>query len=361
MIQIAVLLLSLPLFSADSRIGDAEALVSADPAHISKRLDLVHLLLDRYRYTFDAAIADDLRNHLDVVLRQAPDNFLARKYQAFFDLLNEDFESVRKLAGPLNRKWPDDVDLYGYLADAEAAFGNYQAAEHYANWMLRLRPENRQAMRRAAELRVVFGDVEGAILMINDLYRFTPKTETLERAWAFGRLAYLSRQQNPARAEQLARQSLKLEPDCFEGATALASILAAARRHEEAVEVLKPLAARTRRASIYYALGRSLRGSGNMADAESAFTQANRLVTARMSDTLARIEYLLEVKEDVAEAVRLAEAHAEYRNVQSLVHGALAFAAAGQTGRSRELVQAALSHGSKDPQLLAIAQRLGVN
>jgi predicted Zn-dependent protease len=357
---IAMLLLSLPLYSADPRIGNAEAIVSAAPADVAKRLDLVHLLLERYRYTFDAAIAGNLRNQLDVILRQSPGNFLGKKYQAFFALLNEDFESTRKLAAPLNRKAPDDIDLYGYLVDAESAFGNYAAAEHHANWMLRLRPENRQAMRRAAELRVVFGDLEGAILMINDLYRFTPKTETLERAWAFGRLAHLTKDGNPERAEKLARQSLTLEPDCFEGATALATILAASGRHTEAVEVWKPLAARTGRASVHYALGRSLRDAGRLAEAEAAFVQSDRLATNRLSDTLARIDYLLAVKGDAAEAVRLAESHAAYRNVQSLTSFARAFAAAGQTARSRDLVAAALSQGAKDPQLLAIAHRLGV-
>ncbi|MBL8231987.1 MAG: tetratricopeptide repeat protein [Bryobacterales bacterium] len=359
---IALLIATTGLF-ADSRITAAEAVVTADPSQVTKRLDLIQLLLERYRYTADPALSAAARKHLDVALRQDGSSFLAKKHEAFLTLLEEDFVAAKKLAEPLNRKSPDDVDLYGYLVDAESAIGNYDAAEKHANWMLRLRPENRQGMRRAAELRVVFGDVEGAILMLNEIYRLSPRTETVERAWVFGRLAHLTMTKNPARAEQLARESLKLEPECFEGATALAAVLAATKRHQEAAEVLKPLADRTQRASVFFALGRALTGVGDAAGAETAFARAAKLTkdSARLSDVHAQMEYLLEVKRDPVTALHLAEAHSSYRNVWSLTWYSEALAANGATEKSREIAKAALAAGSKEPRLMAIATKLGVN
>ena len=94
-------------------------------------------------------------------------------------------------AQALNAQIPDDVLVYGYLADAYIELGRYDEAEKAAQWMLDLRPGNVPALTRAAYLRELFGDVEGAIELMQLAYNRTPQTEVEDRAWIATQLAHL--------------------------------------------------------------------------------------------------------------------------------------------------------------------------
>jgi tetratricopeptide (TPR) repeat protein len=219
---IASVLMAPLLHGGDTHIRLLAASVEKEPASLVRRCDLIEALLDRYRYTGEPALLDQAKEQIAAALKQDPSYFSAKKMEAWAALLDQHYPRALALAKVLNKRMPDDVEVYGYIVDADMALGNPKEAEEQANWMLRLRPENRQAMRRAAELREAFGDTEGAILMLNDIYRRTPVGESLERAWACARIAHLMRKTDPKRAEQLARQALKIAPDSKEAALALA-------------------------------------------------------------------------------------------------------------------------------------------
>ncbi len=57
--------------------------------------------------------------------RLAPDNFDALKVQAWLLLGRHEFGKALELATTLNKRTPDDITVYGYLADANAELGNY--------------------------------------------------------------------------------------------------------------------------------------------------------------------------------------------------------------------------------------------
>jgi len=124
----------------------------------------------------------------------------------------------------LNKQMPDDVEIYGYMVEAYARLGKLEQAEQQANWMLRLRPENRDSIRCAAELRERFGDAEGALQMWNDLYRRTPETLVYDRSLALARIAQLMKKSNPARAKVVAAESLRLAPDSLAAKKAVAEV-----------------------------------------------------------------------------------------------------------------------------------------
>ena len=65
-------------------------------------------------------------------------------------------------ARELNREVPDDSMVYGFLVDACVELGRYAEAEEACQWMLDLRPGNVPGLTRAAYLRELFGDLEGA-------------------------------------------------------------------------------------------------------------------------------------------------------------------------------------------------------
>lgn len=343
------------LFLALSALNAADA-----PLTTTRRLDLAAAGLERYRYTLNPALLATIREHLDAVRSADPDNFLLNKLTVFRAALEEDFDTALKLGEKLNRKTPDEIDVYGYLVDAYSAYGRYDEAEKQATWMLRLRHENRQGMRRFAELRVAYGDVEGAILMLNEIHRFIPHTEPVERSWVFARLAALTVPSTPARAEQLARESLKLEPESFEGATSLAAALVRLNRPAEAADVLAPLAKRTNRAFLYFQLGLALRAAGKTSEAATAFLEFDRLSanSTRLSDIQARTQYLLDIATRPAEALHLINRFSSYKNVWSLSLEASALAANGRPEDARKTMQAALAVGSKELRVLEIAHRL---
>jgi tetratricopeptide (TPR) repeat protein len=87
---------------------------------------------------------------------------------------------------------PDDLLLYGFMTDANAELGNYADAEAACQWMLDLRPGNIPALTRAAYLRELFGDIDGAIELMSKAYDRTPPLEYEDRAWTLTQLAHLS-------------------------------------------------------------------------------------------------------------------------------------------------------------------------
>ena len=48
---------------------------------------------------------------------------------------------------------PDDIEVHGFLVDANIELGNFDEAVRHAQWMLNLRPGNQEGEKRAARLR----------------------------------------------------------------------------------------------------------------------------------------------------------------------------------------------------------------
>ena len=110
------------------------------------------------------------------------------------------------MAKQLNQQAPDDVAVWGLLAEANFALGNYTEAQKEAQWMFDLRPGNAAAFLRAADLREVFADRDGAIEFLNEAFRRTPESEVARRAFLLAESArlHLLSGQAAAAAEVLA-------------------------------------------------------------------------------------------------------------------------------------------------------------
>ena len=73
---------------------------------------------------------------------------------------------------------PTTSCVYGMLVDANVELGRYDEAEEAAQWMLDLRPGNVAGLTRAAYLRELFGDVEGALeLMAHGVDQVPPRRD----------------------------------------------------------------------------------------------------------------------------------------------------------------------------------------
>ena len=115
---------------------------------------------------------------VDDSLRIAPDNFEGDKAHVLVLLGERKYSAALELAEKLHKHTPDDVQVWGMIADAALELGDYDRSEYAAQWMLRLRRGNLPGMIRGALLRRVFGDVEGALDWLNSVFRLTNATET---------------------------------------------------------------------------------------------------------------------------------------------------------------------------------------
>jgi tetratricopeptide (TPR) repeat protein len=177
--------------------------------------DLALALTQRARETADPVYYQQAEAAVQAALAATPGHFDARKVRAWALLGQHRFAEALALATALNREVPDDLMVYGILTDAHIELGHYDEAERSAQWMLDLRPGNIPALTRAAYLRELFGDIEGAIELMRAAVNRMPFQETEDRAWVLtqiGHLELVRRQPAGGRARPCSRPPSQLFP-----------------------------------------------------------------------------------------------------------------------------------------------------
>ena len=114
------------------------------------------------------------------------------KVRVWLLLGRHEFQKALDAATPLNKKMPDDVTVYGYLADANTELGNYAAAVGDIQWMLNIKPGNIAGLTRAAYQRELHGDISGAMDLMQMAYDATSYQEFEDRAWLLTQMSHLS-------------------------------------------------------------------------------------------------------------------------------------------------------------------------
>lgn len=162
----------------------------------------------------DTALYDRAEQALQHSLQLSPGNYDARKLEVTVLLGKHNFTQALKLASELNGRVHDDIAGWGLLVDVNIALGDYAAAERAAQWILDLRPGSSLGFEKAATLRAIFGDPEGAIEFFDEAYRRTSQSDVEQRAWL---LTQNARAQlttgNRKRAGELLEKALQLYPD----------------------------------------------------------------------------------------------------------------------------------------------------
>jgi tetratricopeptide (TPR) repeat protein len=258
----------------------------------------------------------------------------------------------------LNKQVPDDVLVYGFLADASAELGKYDEAEHAVQWMLDMRPANLSGMTRAAYLRELFGDKEGAIELFTSAFNRMSPSEVEDRAWILSQIGHLSlsmgREQD---AEASLQRALQLFPRYHYALGYLAQVRLAQGRAGEAVDLLRQLCADLPHAENVYALAEALERAGRIAEAKTAFAdfEQKALVESATPDNANRelIAYYVDHAKKPHDALRIAEIERGRRgDVFTLEAHAWALAANGRYAEAKTSIDAALAVGIQNPELL---------
>jgi tetratricopeptide (TPR) repeat protein len=360
---------STTLSPAAQSVAEARKAIVEKPTQYAGFNLLAAALIRRAQETSDTAYLAHAEDAVKKSMELAPHNFEAGKVRASILLAEHEFPAALAAAKELNKRVPDDVMVYGLLTDANIELGNYNDAETSAQWMLNLRPGNLPALIRAARLRELFGDAEGAYELMELAYQSTPPTETDERAGILtqmGHLRFVSG--NPDAAEKLLSQALRSSPGHPAASLNLAQLRIAQKRYQDAVLLLQQRYQSAPRPGNLYELAEVLRLAGRGSEAKKAFAEfeTSALLESGRKDNANRdlVFYYADHARRPAKALKLAEQEFAWRHdVYTLDAYAWALHVNGQDMEARKQIETALAVGIRDANLFlhagAIALKSG--
>ena len=354
------------LSPAERSIAEARKAIEKKPTQYAGYNLLAMALSRRARETSDVNFYAQAEDALKKSFELAPQNLDSEKIQIWLLLGRHEFAAARDAALALNKKVPDDVLVYGFLTDANAELGNYDEAEKAAQWMLDLRPGNLPGLTRAAYLRELFGDVDGALDLMQMAYQSTPPTEAEDRAWILTQMGHLQLSRGKtAEAESLLQQALAIFPAYHYALGNLAKVHIAQGRYDDAVVLLRQRYQAAPHAENLYDLAEALELSGRSDEAKKAFAEfeTKSLLESVRADNSNRelIFYYADHAHEAPKALNVArQEFARRHDVYTLDAYAWALHVNGQDSEARKQIDAALSVGIRDAKMLRHAGEIAL-
>jgi tetratricopeptide (TPR) repeat protein len=237
---------------------------------------------------------------------------------------------------------------FGLLGDALMEQGRLgEAADAYQK-MMNLKPFY-QSYVRAAHLRWLKGDLDGAIEMMAQAVQAASPRDPESVAWAYSRLAMYQLQRGQfAEAERMTESSLRFVPDYAAALLIHGRIQLAENKPAEAVALLEKAARLNPLPEYNWALADALRSVDRVEEA----IRIEQMIVADGGDPRTVALYLSTRGTDGAKAVTLARAELDKRSdVFTLDALAWALARAGQIDDASMVMARALSEGTQDGRL----------
>jgi len=239
---------------------------------------------------------------------------------------------------------------HGLLGDALMEQGRLDEAAAAYQKMVDLRP-GLESYGRAAHLRWLRGDLEGATALMRLAARGGGPRNAEPTAWAYSRLALYELQSGAfGRALQAVRNALELQPEYAPALFAEGRVLLAKGEAAQALEPLSTAARLNPLLEYQWLLAEALRAAGRLDEALRVESEIER--QGGIDDPRTFAVYLATRDRSVATAVRLAERELTVR-CDVFTYDALAWSlhAAGETHRANEAMKSALSAGTQDARL----------
>jgi tetratricopeptide (TPR) repeat protein len=339
---------------AQQRIDAAKRQIQANPKKIQAFNDLAAADLRRARETADPRYCDEAETARSQGSSLDVKDFQLLKTQVAVLLCRHDYAEAEDKAAILHKRWPDDVQVYGYLAEAEIALGDYSGAETNTQWMLNMLPNNVPGLLIGAKLRVLFGDPDGALEFLNQAFSETSPTEVEELAWIANQMASVQIDMGKVEAAssslERAGQLFPRYPYTLEN---LARVRLAENRAKDAVALLTQAAQLDSDPHTLYALAAAQRAAGQPAEARAAFAEFERLAglpSSRSEDaTRDLILAQAETAGGAASALKLAQREVQARqDVWTLDAYAWALYANGRFEEAGDAMKKALAVGIRN-------------
>jgi tetratricopeptide (TPR) repeat protein len=354
---------------ASIRIDAAGRRIAGAPEAAAGYTALASAFAELARETADPAYYARAQQAVEAALDRAPEDPAAQRLAIWILLGQHEFARARERAEAMRARAPDDIAVYPLLVDAYVELGEYALAEEAAQRMLDLRPDYVPGLARAAYLRELFGDLDGALDLLATCLHQTPESETEQRAWYLAHLGHVERLLDRLdAAASSAESALATFPDYHYALALLADVradqgrigdaLALARRH---VAVAPHPENRLRVAELLEELGR-----GAEARAEFAQFESGARAETESGDNANRelVFHLAEQGADRAGALRIAQRErTRRRDVATLEAHAWALHRNGRHDEARAEIEAVIAVGVRDPRVFyhagAIARAQG--
>ena len=354
------------LSPAERSIVQAKKLIAKNPKDFEAYNALALALSRRARETSDIKFYTQAEEALQRSFEISPGNFDAERTHIWLLLGKHEFAAALEAAKQLNKKMPDDVMLYGFLTDANVELGNYKDAEAAAQWMLDLRAGSIPGLTRAAYLRELFGDTDGALDLMEKAYQSTPPSESEDRAWIITQEAHLNLATGKtSQAENLLQQALAMFPGYHYALGNLAKVRIQQKRYAEAVELLQQRYQAAPHAENLYELAEALQLAGRAGDAKKAFAefeQKSLLESYRADNSNHELTfYYADHANEPAKALEVAKREfAQRHDVYTLDSYAWALYVNGRSEEARKQIDAALAVGIRDAKLFRHAGEIAL-
>ena len=381
--KLAVLLLALSTTTATFS-QNATSSAQSKPSPAEQGMARVTKLIEKNRKNFEAynalalALSRRARETSDVqfytqaeeALKKAfeisPNNFDGERIQVWLLLGKHEFAAAREQALQLSKRMPDDIMVHGFLVDANAELGDYKEAEKAAQLMLDLRPGNLPGITRAAYLREIFGDVDGALELMNMALQSTAPSEVEDSAWIQTQIAHLQLSVGKTTdAEKNLNQALLLFPRYHYALGNLAKVRIHQKRYDDAVLLLQQRYQAAPHAENLYDLAEALQLAGRSEEAKKAFAEFEQksLLETNRGDNSNRelIFYYADHAHEPQKALEVASREFALRHdVYTLDSYAWALHVNGQDHEARKQIEAALAVGVRDAKLIRHAREIAL-
>ena len=331
----------------DNEIARQQTLIRSGTTSGLERLGWT--FVKKARLTFDASyytLAEQCAECMEANGAKGPDTLLLSAHALQSLHRFHDAEIVaRKLVSVRER--PFD---YGVLGDVLIDQGKVREGAAAYQKMIDLRPDL-QSYARAAHVRWLTGDLNGAIQLMRLAVSGSSPNDAEAAAWAYMRLSLYELQQGATKqALESCNAALSLQSDYAPALLARGRILLALDRPADAVVELQRAAGLNPLPEYQWALADALALTG---DCDRAKEVESQLVERGASeDPRAFSLYLATRGENVEQAVNLAQHEFTCRG-DVFTHDALAWAlaVAGRTTEARLHTRQALSEGTVDARL----------
>jgi tetratricopeptide (TPR) repeat protein len=346
---------------ADPRIAAARQQMAANPKAFQTYNELAAGLCRKARDTSDITLYDQANDAVDRSLALSPGNYDAMKLRVTVLLGKHEFQQALKLAQELNHKVPDDIGNWASLADANAALGNYSEAERDAQWVLDLRRGSALGFEKAAGLRELFGDNEGAIEFYGEALSRTAQSDLDQRAWLLTQKARVTLASgNPKSASDTLAEALHLFPASQLAALVSADVQSANGNPTEAASLFEKCYHAVPSSVNLYKWATALDQAGQKEKADEQFAAFEKKARAEVSQpynaNLELIAYYTDRKTNPAEALRIATLEsAKRQDCHTLAALAWALYQNGKFGDAKTEMDKALAVGIREATYLCHA------
>ena len=348
---------------AEKKIEQAQASIIKQPKKAELHSALALAYTQRARETADPAYYDKALAAVDSAFKLDATQIEAHRVQVWALLGKHEFAQALTKAQALNQKMPDDLMTYAMLADAQIELGKYKDAEQSTQWLLDIRPGTVVGLTRAAYLRELFGDWEGAISLMDSAYQRIAPQEIEDRAWILAQLSHLHLGAGRVHeAEMVASEALKLFPDYHYAIAQLAKVREAQGRMDDTVMLLRRHVAIAPHPENHYYLARALALSGKKAEAQSRYALFEKAAVSESAGSDNANRELIQYWADHGRAdaaLKLARKEiARRQDIHTRASLAWALHRSGKSELACAEIKQALAIGSRDATLLKQAKTI---